>query len=55
MKDGDRVKILTSRFGARYAEGRAKYTYGNIVSCKVENGILSKITWTKRDAYLKRQ
>lgn len=34
LKEGDRVKILTSRFGARYAEGKEKYTYGSIVSCK---------------------
>ena len=27
LKDGDRVKILTSRFGARYAEGRERFTY----------------------------
>jgi hypothetical protein len=49
LKEGDRVKILTSRFGARYAEGRAKFTYGNIVSCK--DGKVADVLWDGEGGY----
>ena len=49
MKEGDRVKILTSRFGARYAEGKEKYTYGSIVSCK--GGKVAEVLWDGADGY----
>ena len=49
LKDGDRVKILTSRFGARYAEGRERFTYGNIVSCK--DGKVAQVLWDGDGGY----
>jgi hypothetical protein len=40
---GDRVKILTSRFGVEYSKGRKKYTYGNIKSMR--NGDVADVLW----------
>ena len=47
LKVGDRVKILTSCFGVEYAKGKAKYTYGKILSFKGDK--VAEVLWESKE------